>query len=165
MRRPALAVLLACALVAGAAAPMAQEPADTGAIDYAYFTLQGRLTDPSLRDALQGATIRLTSGEETFETVTDTKGLFVFEKLPVASYTVQVISAEGQVVREIRRLDAGDPYRQRLRMKMGRGAATSFQVHAAEESISLDVPQPEVRWDRFWKELAIFVGGAALLAL
>jgi hypothetical protein len=160
------ALTLAGVLAAGITRPEAREEASPGgALDYAYFTLQGRLTDPSLRQALQGATIRLTSGEESFETITDPKGLFVFEKLPVASYSVQVISAEGQVVREIRRLDAGDPFRQKLRMKLGRGVATSFQVHAAEESITLDVPQPEVRWDRFWKELALFVGGAALLAL
>lgn len=172
MRRGlAIRIVLSLALAGGAATAAharqeATPPAEaTGAIDYAYLTLQGRLTDPSLRTALQGATIRLRSGEQKFETVTDSKGLFVFEKLPVASYTVEVLSADGHVVRGIRRLDEGDPYRQRLRMKLGRGAATTFQVHATEESITLDVPRPEVRWDRFWKELAIFAGGAALLAL
>lgn len=172
-RATALLIALALALAGGGAATSAharQEatpPAEagTGAIDYAYLTLQGRLTDPSLRRALQGATIRLKTGDQVFETMTDSKGLFVFEKLPVDSYTVEVLSADGHVVRGIRRLDEGDPYRQRLRMKLGHGAATTFQVHATEQAITLDVPQPEVRWDRFWKELAIFAGGAALLAL
>jgi len=159
--------LFAWALAFPAAARAASQegagPA-AGARDYAYLTLQGRLTDSSLRRALQGATVRLTAGAETFETVTDQKGLFLFEKLPVASYSVHVTSAEGRVVRGIRRIDEGDRYRQRLRMKLGRGEATSFQMHASEEAITLDVPKPEVRWDRFWKELGIFVGGAALLA-
>lgn len=168
MRRPAwiAAAMLIWALASPAARAAAQEgqAAAAGPRDYAYFTLQGRLTDPSLRKALQGATVRLTAGDEKFETVTDQKGLFVFERLPVASYNVHVISAEGRVVRGIRRIDDGDRFHQRLKMKLGRGEATSFQVHAAEDTITLDVPKPEVRWDRFWKELGIFVGGAALLA-
>ena len=132
--------------------------------DYAYFTLQGRLSDPSLRKPLEGATIRLTAGDRSFEAVTDRKGVFAFERLPVTSFKVDVTSSDGRVVRGIRRLDANDPVRPRLHMKLGRGVPQTFQVLAAEEAVALDVPQPEVRWDRLWKELAIFVGAAAILA-
>ena len=166
------AILLAAILlpvdVARGQEPGALSPEETknaGGREYAYFTLQGRLTDPSLRKAMEGATIRLTSGDESFETVTDRKGVFLFEKLPVSSFTVDVISSDGRVVRGIRRLDANDPVRPRLRIDLGKGTPQSFQVNAAEEAISLDVPEPEIRWDRFWKELAIFVGAAAILAL
>ena len=155
-----LAVLTTCAVVYGA-----EEPADGGARDYAYFTLQGRLSDPSLRKPMEGATIRLMAGDQSFEAVTDRKGVFAFEKLPVASFKVEVIASDGRVVRGIRRLDANDPVRPRLQMKLGKGEAQSFKLNAAEEMVNLDVPEPEVRWDRFWKELAIFVGGAAVLAL
>ena len=175
MRRApgALGAILLAVLLLPAGAAQAQEPGalsqedtrESGAIDYAYFTLQGRLTDPSLRKALEGATIRLTSGDQSFETVTDRKGVFQFEKLPVTSFTVDVISSDGRVVRGIRRLDANDPVRPRLRIDLGKGTPQSFQVNAAEEAISLDVPEPEIRWDRFWKELGIFVGVAAILAL
>jgi hypothetical protein len=133
--------------------------------DYAYFTLQGRLTDPSLRKPLEGATVRLTAGEQTFEALTDRKGVFVFERLPVTTFNVDVISSDGRVIRGIRRLDANDPTRPRLRMKFGRGAAQTFAMSASEESVALDVPQPDVRWDRFWKQLAVFGGGALVLAL
>jgi len=167
-----IAILLAAILLPGGAAraqepgALSQEQAAEGAgREYAYFTLQGRLTDPSLRKAMEGATIRLTSGDESFETVTDRKGIFLFEKLPVTTFTVDVISSDGRVVRGIRRLDANDPVRPRLRIDLGKGSPQSFQMNAAEEAISLDVPEPEVRWDRFWKELAIFVGAAAILAL
>ena len=133
--------------------------------DYAYFTLQGRLSDPSLRTPLEGATVRLTAGDRSFETITDRKGVFMFERLPVTSFKVDVVSADGRVIRGIRRLDANDPVRQRLHVKLGHGLPQSFGVHASEESVALDVPQPEVRWDRFWKQLAAFGGGALLLAL
>ncbi len=133
--------------------------------DYAYFTLQGRLSDPSLRKPMEGAKIRLTAGDQKFEAITDRKGVFAFERLPVTSFKVDVISSDGRVVRGIRRLDANDPVRPRLYMKLGRGVPQTFQVSAAEEAVALDVPQPDVRWDRLWKELAIFVGGAAILAL
>jgi len=133
--------------------------------DYAYFTLQGRLSDPSLRKPMEGATIRLTAGDRRFEAITDRKGVFSFERLPVTSFTVDVINSDGRVVRGLRRLDANDPVRPRLQMKMGRGVPLAFQVHAQEDAVAVDVPQAEVRWDRFWKELAIFVGAAAILAL
>ena len=157
----AVSVALVCLLCGDQALARQSE-----ARDYAYFTLQGRLSDPSLRKPLEGATIRLTAGDQKFEAVTDRKGVFSFERLPVVSFKVDVVSSDGRVIRGIRRLDANDPVRPRLYMKLGRGEPQSFEVHAAEETaVALDVPQPEVRWDRFWKELAIFVGAAAILAL
>lgn len=161
MRSAFVAAVAALVCLLGGSQAMAREGE---ARDYAYFTLQGRLSDPSLRKPMEGATIRLTAGDQKFEAVTDRKGVFAFERLPLTSFKVDVINSDGRVVRGIRRLDANDPVRPRLYMKLGRGEPQTFQVSAAEEAVALDVPQPEVRWDRLWKELAIFVGGAAILA-
>ena len=162
MRRDALVVAAALAALAFGGHAFAREGE---ARDYAYFTLQGRLSDPSLRTPLEGATVRLTAGDKSFETITDRKGVFAFERLPVTRFKVDVISADGRVIRGIRRLDANDPVRPRLRVKLGRGEPQTFDVHASEEAVDLDVPQPEVRWDRFWKQLAAFGGGVLILAL
>lgn len=155
-----MAALIVCLACGGEALAREGE-----ARDYAYFTLQGRLSDPSLRKPLEGATIHLTAGERKFQAVTDRKGVFSFEKLPVTSFKVEVVSSDGRVIRGIRRLDANDPVRPRLRMKLGKGDPQSFDLLASGEAVALEVPEPEVRWDRFWKQLAAFGAGALALAL
>ncbi|HKY31475.1 MAG TPA: carboxypeptidase-like regulatory domain-containing protein [Candidatus Polarisedimenticolia bacterium] len=153
-----LAAALAAAILPWGAASAQQK-------EYAYFSLQGKLTDPSLRRPMIGAIVRLTAGEEVHSSETDVRGVFSFDRLPVASYRVDITTAGGRVVRTARRLELDETNRTRLRLRLGRGEPVAFQVKAEAGGVSLDVPEPEVRWDRFWKELAFFVGGAAVLAL
>ena len=38
-------------------------------------------------------------------------------------------------------------------------------IEAGEKGVTVTVPKPAVQYKRFWKQFAIFAGGALLLAL
>ena len=156
--RPVLATLalgLAGATLAGAAESR----------DYAYLFFQGRITDMVGTRALAGATIRLESGSRVFETRTDPKGGFVFERLPLATYDVAIASPDGQVLEIVRQAGSDDPVRTRFQVKPGQGDGRRARLRVEGDRVVIDVPRPPADWPRFWKQFGIFVGCAGLLAI
>ena len=135
--------------------------------DYAYLYLQGKISDPIGGRPLANATVRLSGNGEVFEAATDQRGSFVFDRLPVRSYVLDVITADGRVMRDLRDIDPDDPFpdRARVRIRLGGGPGQSLSIETTENGVTLLVPEPRTRWARLWKQLAIFVGAAALLAL
>jgi hypothetical protein len=133
--------------------------------NYAFLYVQGRLSNPSSKTAMEGARVRLTSGEIAFETTTDTKGNFVFEKLPLATYLVHVTTADGRVLDRIEDigLTVTGPKRYKTRFSSGPEAVPAIVV--GEKDVTIKIPKPTVQWKRFWKQFAIFAGGALILAL
>lgn len=140
--------------------------ASAAARDYSYLLLQGKVTGRNESRLLTGVTIRLTSeDDQVFETITDVRGVFVFEQLPVTSFRLQVVTPEGRVIKTIRRID--DSRRIRLRVKTHRaaGAGTDFLVYSEQGELAVNIPEPPPRWGKLWTEIAIIVGVALLFAL
>ena len=160
-RGAAIAVMALLAVIGGA---LGSVDARAEAADrYAYLFLQGRIVDDDGTHPAEGLTVRLTAGAQVFESVTDPRGVFVFAKLPVASYQMQVVTPEGRVIRSIRRIE--DASRIRLRIRTGRGEASPLRVRPQEDRVAVEVPKPEPSWGRFWKEIGIIVVTAGIFAL
>ncbi len=153
--RLVLTLVMMCAL---APASLAAE-----AKNYAYFLLQGRVAGNLESTFLEGATVRLTAGTEIFETTTDARGVFLFEKLPVQAYDLTITTIEGDVIRTLERVDLGDPHRTRLKIRLGKGVGRKARVGAGENEIVVDTADRPPKWNRFWKQFAIVVGAAAAL--
>ena len=135
--------------------------------DYAYVFIQGRIADPYEKSALDGATVRLTADSRVFEAITDRKGVFVFDKLPVATFTLDVVTADGKLVQWFQDADRSDPDRPRLKVKFGKTRGKSSVTVVAKESedkVEVIVKAPPAHWARFWKEFAIFGAAAVILS-
>jgi hypothetical protein len=154
------AVLLGCSLTGVLASP-----AMAAARDYAYMLVQGRLTGESAARPLAGVTVRLLAEGEVFETVTDSRGAFVFDKLPVASYDLQVVSSDGRTMQAFRDKDPLEGSRIHVRMRPGKKPPKLIRIEPNGEEISFVVPERPTNWNKLWAEVGIFVGLAALLAL
>jgi len=154
----ALVCLVAIGLITGTS--RAAEPER-----YAYLFLQGKLGASGQGRPEAGVTIRLTSKARTFETRTDDRGVFVFERLPVASYDLRIITADGKVMRSVRPFD--DPRGIRLEVRSGKGEGKVLHLDATSPSgrVTYDVPERAPDWSRFWKEFGVIVGAAGLFAL
>jgi len=152
-----LAVLWAACLIPDAGAAQAK--------DYAYLFLQGRVSDPSGRKPLAKVNVRLSATSGTFETETDARGVFIFDRLPIASYDLEVVTHDGRVIRRARRIEVGDLDRTRLEVRMGRGSSESLRLEAVEGGVEAVVPEPSPNWGRLWKQSLVFVGGALILVL
>jgi hypothetical protein len=152
-------VLVAALLVPGDS--LAGEPKN-----YAYYFLQGKIADSLGTRFLEGATVRLAAGSDVFEATTDERGTFVFEKLPVQSYQMTVTSAEGEVIRYIEKVDLGDPDRTRLKIRMGTGEPRQARINAGGVTeVAVEAADRPPHWRKLWKQLAIFAGAAAALAI
>jgi len=161
-------IILLCTVAFGSTGARASE-----AKDYAYLFLQGRIENPSRGQPAVGATVRLRSGSEVFETLTDSTGAFVFDDLPVTSFELEITTADGKVIRGVKQLERLDPDRARLEVSFSRsttpprhqGGRQEVIVDAGREKIAISVPSPTTNWSRFWKQGLIFIGIAVLLAL
>lgn len=153
-------VVLAClALVA-----LLQFPCHA-ARDYAYIFLQGKLIDTSTGRPVARASVRLTTSERTFEVLSDERGIFAFEKLPIEAYELRIATPDGKVIRGIERSDPNDPQSMRFALRLGKGYGAGVRIEATREQVTVDVPEKPTNWPRLWKQTAIFVGGAAALVV
>jgi len=155
---PAVVCLLAIGLAPGAS--RAAEPER-----YAYLFLQGKLSASGQGHPEAGVTIRLTSKDRTFETRSDDRGVFVFERLPVASYDLRLITSDGQVMRSVRPFD--EPRGIRLEVRSGKGEGKVLHLDATSPSgrVTYEVPESAPDWGKFWKEFGVIVGAAGIFAL
>lgn len=162
-RDPFRLVPLILCLFASCLAPATSRAAE--AERYAYFFLQGKVTGQGSGRSEAGARIQLNSASGAFETTTDDRGVFVFEKLPVASYDLRIVTSGGMVMRSIRPFD--DPRGIRLEIRTGRGEGKALHVDATAPSgrVTYDAPEHAPNWSRFWKEFGIIVGAAGIFAL
>jgi hypothetical protein len=134
--------------------------------DYRYLFLQGRLTEPRTGDPLANAVIALEGPSGTFEAEANERGVFTFERVPVATYDIRVTTSDGRVIRAGRAIEKTSPTRTRIRLKLGRGAGTHLRVEPVTESrVAVTVPEPPPEWNRFWKQGLIFLAVAGALAL
>ncbi len=157
-----LVPLILC-LFASCLAPAASRAAQ--AERYAYFFLQGKVTGLGPGRSEAGVRIQLTSPSGAFETTTDDRGIFVFEKLPVTSYDLRIVTPDGLVMRTIR--PHNDPRGIRLEVRAGRGEGKALHLDATAPGgrVTFDVPEHAPDWGRFWKELGIVIGAAGIFAL
>jgi len=132
---------------------------------YAYFFLQGKVTGLQQSRSEAGVRVQLTSPSGAFETTTDDRGVFVFEKLPVTSYDLRIVTPEGRVMRSIRPYE--DPRGIRLEVGTGRGEGRTLHLDPTAPSgrVTYDVPEHAPNWGRFWKELGVVIGAAGIFAL
>lgn len=132
---------------------------------YAYLFLQGKLGATGQGHPEAGVTIRLTSKSRTVETRTDDRGVFVFERLPVDSYDLRIITADGKVMRSVRPFS--DPRGIRLEVRSGKGEGKVLHLDATAPSgqVTYEVPERAPEWGRFWKEFGVIVGAAGIFAL
>ena len=163
---PALALLAFASCFGGTYAFGDSTPVATPK-NYAYLYLQGKIADPIGGRPLADATIRLSGNGEVFEVATDQRGSFVFDRLPVRSYRLDVVTADGRVLKNLRDIDPDDPFadRARVRIRLGAGPGQSLSIETNENQVTVLVPEPRTRWGRLWKQLGIFIGAAGLLAL
>jgi hypothetical protein len=63
----------------------------------------------------------------------------------------------------IEEVGLGIPDLRRFEVTFGRGPGTAAHIAIGEQDTAFTAPQPKVRWQRFWKELAIFLGCAAMV--
>jgi len=167
LRLSRVLALLAIALCLGPAPTFAESTAPATAKTYAYLYLQGKIADPVGGRPLAEAKVRVRGEGEVFEVETDQRGAFVFEKLPVRSYMLDVVTADGRVLHSLRDIDPDDPFsdRARIRIRLGEGPAQSLGIQTNENQVTMVIPEPKTRWGRLWKQLGIFIGAAGLLAL
>ena len=157
---------LAMLLLAGGIVAAEGPADDDDAEDYRRLFVQGRLSDPGGGGTMAGAVVTLRGDDDVHEAVTDDQGVFTFERLPVASYDMTVVTADGRVLRSGRDLERTGPTRTRLRLRFGRGDGTRLRVDpVAGDRVELSVPEPPPDWDRFAKQGAIFAAAVVLLAL
>ena len=132
---------------------------------YAYMFLQGKVGGVKPNRTESGVTVRLTSPTRSFETKTDDRGVFVFERLPVAAYELDIVTADGRVMRSMRSFD--DPRGIRLEVRTGKGAGKRLRIDptGAGGRLGFVVPEPAPNWGRFWTEVGIVVGAAGILVL
>ena len=109
--------------------------------------------------------MRLTAGTMTYETITDERGVFVFEKLPVQPYDLTVTGPDGEVIRSFDRIELPDPGRTRLKVRFGTGIGKSARLNASGTDVEVKTADRPPRWSKFWKQFGIFLGVAAVLAL
>ncbi len=136
--------------------------------DYAYLFLQGKISESRRGRPVSGATVRLVAGSEVIEVQSDARGTFRFDKLPVKTYALEILTAEGEVIRRVRRLDTANLELTILDLRVGRKrheSTSGIVVEAERQQVGIAVPEPPTRWDRFGKEFLIFLGVAGLLAL
>jgi hypothetical protein len=145
------------------AIPAAEESPVAEPRDYAYLLLQGKVTGPNEDRPVEGVTVRLKSGSEVFEAITDQRGLFIFKKLPILSYRLQVTAPDDTVIHTMRQID--DPHRIRVRIKTHRGNIGSFRVGVENGELAVDVPTVPVKWGKFWTQVGIVVGVLLLFTL
>ncbi len=132
---------------------------------YSYLFLQGKISGSGGGHPEAGVTVRLTSKAQTFETRTDDRGVYVFERLPVASYDLRIITADGKVMRSVRPFN--DPRGIRLEVTTGGGEGKVLHLDATSPSgrVTYEVPEHAPDWGRFWKEFGVIVGAAGIFAL
>lgn len=133
--------------------------------DYAYIFLQGRITAASGQHPVAGATLRLAGGGRVFEVVTDSSGVFLFDRLPVAEYELTLATADGKSIRRARKGDSLDPAGARLDIGLGRNDATVLRLRPENGKLVPVIPEPPPDWGKFGKELGIFLGIVLILAL
>lgn len=155
--------LLAGLLAAGTS--LAAEPKS-----YASVFLQGRISDGPPGRPLVGATVRLTGPERAFESVTDARGAFTFERLPLTSFTLEIETADGAVLRGLRELDPTDPEQRRAQIVLGppRAKTSPEQVVVVpleDTRLSLAAPAEARDWRRLRRQGLWFLAGVLLLAL
>ena len=156
--------VLALTLIMGSAFPCGvirgAEPKD-----YAYMLVQGKIADPLDRRPLARATLKLTSPAGTFEATTDDNGVFAFDRLPIAIYSLVVVSREGRAVTNIQDSGLERLNRADLEIRLGKGEGKAIDLVPRGEEVEIRVSQPSARSRRIWKQLALFLGGAAVLGL
>jgi len=160
--RTRAAAVLALCLLAGA---LASRISAAGAKNYAYLFVQGRLTDSRGVTPMSGATIRLLGEGRVLEAVSDRRGVFVFEKIPVATYDLEIVTADGRVMQGVADADPIDPSRVSIRLRHRRGKGAPIVVEAAQDGVAFDVPKRRTNWPKLWAEIFIFAGVALALAL
>jgi hypothetical protein len=136
--------------------------------DYAYLYLQGKISESRRGRPVGDATVRLVAGSEVIEVRSDARGAFRFDKLPVKTYELEILTAQGEVIRRVRRFDTANLELTMLDLRVGRtrrDSTSGIVVEAEREQVEIAVPEPRTRWDRFGNELLIFLGVAGLLAL
>lgn len=165
MSRKRAAIVIVTGLLVFCAG-LAPTPVDAGEPkEYAYILLQGRLTDLSEDHSFDGATIRLKSDARIFESTTDDNGVFVFDRLPVANYEMEIRTADGQRMRSVRDGTPEDPDRKRMKIRFGKGKGSVIRLEPDDDRVAVIVPEPPSNMKRFGKQALIFVGAAVVLAL
>ena len=101
--------------------------------DYAYLFVQGRIGQSYENRPLEGIVVRLVQQDRTFETSTDHRGVFLFEKLPRGSYELDLLTVDGKTIRGTWQTDPGDRERVRVRIKLGKRAGNRIRIEAVGE--------------------------------
>jgi hypothetical protein len=157
IRLPAVAIIVAALLLPLGAVAQPKE--------YASLFLQGRLSDEESGRPLARVAVRLLTDDATYEALSDSRGVFRFEKLPLERFELRITTPDGRVIHGVQRGDPDDPDGTRFRLKLGRGYGAGIRIETTRERISVDVPPPETRWSKLWTELTIFLIVAGGLSL
>ena len=133
--------------------------------DYSYLFLQGKLTSTGNGRPVIDATVRVRGDSGVFETVSDRRGIFMFEKLPVDNYELEITTEDGKSIRTARNTGLDELERNRLEINLGTGPASALLIEAGPDSFEVTAPNPPPAHARFWKQFLIFLGVAVVLAL
>ncbi len=104
----------------------------------------------------------------TYEAVTDTDGRFVFSRLPLhRHWRLEILMATGELIRATSLLEISSGRAELIlgiSKRLDRAAAVDTNPEVAGTRWVIPGLRPP-KWKRFWKQFAIFMGGAAVLAL
>ena len=165
-RRRAVPILATALLVLTATIVTGANAADTvEPKEYAYILLQGRLSDASEKHPVAGATVLLTSESLVFESITDDRGVFIFDKLPVANYAMGISMDDGMGIHWAKDRSLAEPDRERLKIRFGKGKKNVIELVPRGDEVALLTPAPPPNMGRFGKQALIFLAGAVVLAL
>ena len=143
MQRRSRMRLLCCGVVLGLAALLlAPGVAASEPKDYSYLFLQGKLTSTGNGRPVVDATVRVHGKSGEFETVSDRRGVFMFEKLPVDDYEVEITTGDGRSIRTARNTGLDELQRNRLEINLGTGTASALLIEASPDSFEVNAPDP-----------------------
>ena len=159
MRTVAIAMsALLLALVAGGVSQAQSE-------DSRYYrtSFRGKLTEPGSKKPLSGAEVTLTSVQtgDSFTSQTEPDGSFSFEGLSYGSYTIEIMTADGERIQGVNAIPISDDEAVEIILRISDRLESETMLDSRPDRFVSAVQRERPKWKRFWKEFAIFFGIAA----
>ncbi len=157
MRRPAAGLLLFGLLAVATSSAFAQQK------QYATTTLRGRLTEAKGKP-VAGAILRFTPVDPqaaVVEATTDVAGAFKLTGLMFTSYTIEIETASGEIIKGLNEVPFGKDEGIELELTMSPRVVSSTNLENEPQRFVVAVDKKKGKWKRFWKQFGIYLGVTA----
>jgi len=157
MRRPAAGLLLFGLLAVATSPVFAQQK------QYVTTTLRGRLTEAKGKP-VAGAILRFTpidSQAAVVEAMTDVAGAFEVTGLVFTSYSIEIETAGGEIIKGLNELPIRENEKVELELTVSPRVVSSTNLENQPQRFVAAVDKKKGKWKRFWKQFGIYLGVTA----